>query len=57
MSDRNRRKTLVGIVTSNKMDKSIVVSIEETPFTVNPRRSPRSSWRTTKTTSARSAIK
>ncbi len=30
MSDRNRRKTLVGIVTSNKMDKSIVVSIEET---------------------------
>ena len=29
MSDRNRRKTLVGIVTSNKMDKSIVVSIEE----------------------------
>ena len=34
MSDRNRRKTLVGIVTSNKMDKSIVVSIEE------PRRHP-----------------
>ena len=30
MSDRNRRKSLVGIVTSNKMDKSIVVSIEET---------------------------
>lgn len=30
MSERNRRKTLVGIVTSNKMDKSIVVSIEET---------------------------
>ena len=30
MSDRNRRKTLVGIVTSSKMDKSIVVSIEET---------------------------
>ena len=30
MSDRNRRKTMVGIVTSNKMDKSIVVSIEET---------------------------
>ena len=30
MSDRNRRKTLVGIVTCNKMDKSIVVSIEET---------------------------
>ena len=30
MSDRNRRKTLFGIVTSNKMDKSIVVSIEET---------------------------
>ena len=29
MSERNRRKTLVGIVTSNKMDKSIVVSIEE----------------------------
>ena len=28
--DRNRRKTMVGIVTSNKMDKSIVVSIEET---------------------------
>ena len=30
MSDRNRRKSMVGIVTSNKMDKSIVVSIEET---------------------------
>ena len=30
MSDRNRRKTMVGIVTSNKMDKSVVVSIEET---------------------------
>ena len=30
MSDRNTRKTLTGIVTSNKMDKSIVVSIEET---------------------------
>ena len=30
MSDRNSRKTKVGIVTSNKMDKSIVVSIEET---------------------------
>ena len=30
MSERNRRKTLVGIITSNKMDKSIVVSIEET---------------------------
>ena len=28
MSDRNRRKTLVGIVTSNKMDKSIVVAVE-----------------------------
>jgi small subunit ribosomal protein S17 len=34
MSDRNRRKTLVGIVTSNKMDMSIVVSIE------TPRRHP-----------------
>ena len=30
MSDRNTRKSLTGIVTSNKMDKSIVVSIEET---------------------------
>ena len=30
MSDRNTRKTLTGIVTSNKMDKSVVVSIEET---------------------------
>ena len=30
MSDRNTRKTKVGIVTSNKMDKSIVVAIEET---------------------------
>ena len=30
MSDRNARKTMVGIVTSNKMDKTIVVTIEET---------------------------
>ncbi|MBR5979559.1 MAG: 30S ribosomal protein S17 [Oscillospiraceae bacterium] len=30
MSDRNSRKTKVGIVTSNKMDKSIVVATEET---------------------------
>ena len=37
MSDRNRRKTLVGIVTSNKMDKSIVVSIEETPLSKSKR--------------------
>lgn len=29
MSDRNARKTKVGFVTSNKMDKSIVVAIEE----------------------------
>ena len=28
MSDRNRRKSMVGIVTSNKMDKSIVVMVE-----------------------------
>ena len=27
--DRNARRTEVGIVTSNKMDKSIVVSVEE----------------------------
>ncbi|MBQ3389970.1 MAG: 30S ribosomal protein S17 [Firmicutes bacterium] len=27
--DRNRRKTRVGIVTSNKMDKTIVVTVEE----------------------------
>ena len=26
---RNRRKTRVGIVTSNKMDKTIVVAVEE----------------------------
>ena len=30
MSDRNARKTMVCIVTSNKMDKTIVVTIEET---------------------------
>ena len=29
MSDRNSRKVRVGIVTSNKMDKSIVVATEE----------------------------
>ena len=29
MLDRNARKTRVGIVTSNKMDKTIVVSVEE----------------------------
>lgn len=28
MSDRNLRKTRVGIVSSNKMDKSITVSVE-----------------------------
>ena len=27
--DRNRRKTLVGIVTSNKMDKTVVVTVED----------------------------
>ncbi|MCQ2553787.1 MAG: 30S ribosomal protein S17 [Clostridia bacterium] len=29
MSDRNARKTKVGFVTSNKMDKTIVVAVEE----------------------------
>ncbi|MDY2670150.1 MAG: 30S ribosomal protein S17 [Anaerovoracaceae bacterium] len=29
MSDRNSRKTRVGIVTSNKMDKTITVSVED----------------------------
>lgn len=29
MSDRNRRKTRVGIVTSDKMDKTITVSVED----------------------------
>ena len=29
MSERNARKTKVGFVTSNKMDKSIVVAVEE----------------------------
>ena len=29
MSDRNRRKTLVGIVTSDKMDKTVVVTVED----------------------------
>ena len=29
MSDRNRRKTRVGIVTSDKMDKTIIVSVED----------------------------
>lgn len=28
--ERNRRKTKVGVVTSNKMDKTIVVATEET---------------------------
>ncbi len=28
MADRNLRKTMVGIVTSDKMDKTIVVSID-----------------------------
>ncbi|NMA93039.1 MAG: 30S ribosomal protein S17 [Clostridiales bacterium] len=30
MSERNKRRTEVGIVTSNKMDKTIVVATEET---------------------------
>ncbi len=30
MSERNKRRTEVGIVTSNKMDKTIVVAAEET---------------------------
>ena len=29
MSDRNRRKTRIGIVTSDKMDKTITVSVED----------------------------
>ena len=29
MAERNSRRTIVGIVTSNKMDKSIVVNVEE----------------------------
>ena len=29
MSDRNSRKTKVGIVVSNKMDKTITVSVED----------------------------
>lgn len=29
MSERNARKTKVGFVTSNKMDKTIVVAVEE----------------------------
>jgi len=27
--DRNARKTIIGVVTSNKMDKTIVVTIED----------------------------
>ena len=29
MADRNRRKTKVGIVVSDKMDKTVVVAIED----------------------------
>ena len=29
MSDRNSRRSIVGIVTCNKMDKTIVVKVEE----------------------------
>ena len=29
MADRNRRKTIIGIVTSDKMDKTIVVTVED----------------------------
>jgi small subunit ribosomal protein S17 len=29
MSDRNARKTMLGFVTSDKMDKTIVVAVEE----------------------------
>ncbi len=29
MEERNRRKTIVGMVTSDKMDKTVVVTIEE----------------------------
>ena len=37
MSDRNMRKTLVGKVKSNKMEKTIVVAIEDSvkhPLTI-----------------------
>ena len=27
--DRNRRKTMIGMVTSDKMDKTIVVTVED----------------------------
>ena len=29
MADRNRRKTIIGIVTSDKMDKTIVVTVAD----------------------------
>ena len=29
MSERNSRRTIVGIVVSNKMDKTVVVNVEE----------------------------
>jgi small subunit ribosomal protein S17 len=29
MEDRNRRKTKVGLVVSNKMDKTVVVAVED----------------------------
>ena len=29
MADSNRRKTIIGIVTSDKMDKTIVVTVED----------------------------
>ena len=29
MADRNRRKSIVGMVSSDKMDKTVVVTIEE----------------------------
>ena len=29
MEERNLRKTMIGVVTSNKMDKTVVVSVQK----------------------------
>lgn len=33
MEERNLRKTMIGVVTSNKMDKTVVVSVQKMRWT------------------------
>ena len=58
--ERNLRKEIVGIVVSDKMDKTVVVAVSEKrphPSTRRPSPIPAALRRTTKPTSAASAIR